>query len=48
MILTILFVTHTQDNLGCSVVSRHYIRGHHEASAGGPSQSEIQDLESAV
>lgn len=46
--LTILFVSHPQDNLRGSVVSSHHIRGHHEAGACSPGQTKVQDLQGAV
>lgn len=46
--LTVLFVSHAQDNFWGSVVSSHHIRGHHEACASSPGQTEVQDLQGAV
>lgn len=46
--LTILFVSHAQDNLWGSVVSSHHIRGHHEAGPCSPGQTKVQDLQGAV
>lgn len=46
--LTIFFVSHSQDDLWGSVVSRHHIWGHHETSARGSSQTEVQDLQGAI
>ena len=47
-VLTILLVSHAQDNLWGSVVSSHHIRGHHETGPCSPGQTEVQDLQSAV
>lgn len=46
--LTVLLVAHAQDDLWSSVVSSHHIRGHHEAGAGGPRQTKVQDLQGAI
>lgn len=44
VVITILFVLHAQYDLWGTVVSGHHVGGHHEVSAGCPSQAEIQDL----
>ena len=47
-ILTVCLVAHAQDDLRRPVVARDHVRGHQEARGGGPGQTEVQDLQSAV
>lgn len=42
--ITIFLVLHSQYDLWGPVVSGHHVGGHHEVSAGRPSQTKIQDL----
>lgn len=43
-LITIFLILHAQNDLWGTVVSGHHVGGHHEVSAGGPSQAKVQDL----
>lgn len=43
-LITIFLILHAQNDLWGTVVSGHHVGGHHEVSAGCPSQAKIQDL----
>lgn len=47
-VITVLLILHPQYDLGGSIVSGHYVGGHHEVRARRPGQAKVQDLQSAV
>ena len=42
--LTIFLVFHSYDDLWCSIVPGHHVRGHHECLVSCSSKTKIQDL----
>ena len=44
----VFFVSHTQDDFWCPIVTGHDVGRHHEICSGCASQTEVQNFESAV
>jgi hypothetical protein len=44
----VLLVSHAQNDLRRTIISRHNVRRHHERRAGSSGESKVEDLQGAV